>query len=198
MTPLRTLFRFTVLASAAWIVSGISAGSAMAASCSYTQTSTLFSQWNDTNLYTPFQGSTFENGASGWSWGGGANIVNGDGNTLLSAAGTHSVQIPGGGTAKSPWLCVNSYTPSMRFFVRRVSGTGDLRVRGLIASGGSQLTTVTTIADATAVWSPSDVVSFPPTFTATTTGVNVQIQFVADAGTTFRIDDVELDPYLRR
>jgi hypothetical protein len=198
MTPLRTLFRIAVLASAAWIVSGISAGSAMAASCAYTQTSTLFSQWNDTNLYTPFQGSTLENGASGWSWGGGANIVNGDGNTLLSATGTHSVQIPGGGTAKSPWLCVNSYTPSMRFFVRRVSGTGDLRVRGLIASGGSQLTTVTTIADATSVWSPSDVVSFPPTFTATTTGVNVQIQFVADAGTTFRIDDVELDPYLRR
>jgi hypothetical protein len=198
MTPLRTLFRIAVLASAAWIVSGIPAGSAMAASCAYTQTSTLFSQWNDANLYTPFQGSTFESGASGWSWGGGANIVNGDGNTLLSATSTHSVQIPGGGTAKSPWLCVNSYTPSMRFFVRRVSGTGDLRVRGLIASGGSQLTTVTTIADATSVWSPSDVVSFPPTFTATTTGVNVQIQFVADAGTTFRIDDVELDPYLRR
>ena len=198
MTPLRTLFRIAVLASAAWIVSGISAGSAMAASCEYTQTSTLFARWSDTNLYAPFQGSTFESGASGWSWGGGANIVNGDGNTLLSAAGTHSVQIPGGGTAKSPWLCVNSYTPSMRFFVRRVSGTGDLRVRGLIASGGSQLTTVTTIADATAVWSPSDVVTFPPTFTATPTGVNVQIQLVADAGTTFRIDDVELDPYLRK
>ena len=198
MTPFRTLLRLAVLASATWIVSGISAGSAMAASCDYTQTSTMFAPWNDTNLYTPFQGSTFESGASGWSWGGGANIVNGDGNTLLSAASTHSVQIPGGGTAKSPWLCVNSYTPSMRFFVRRVSGTGTLSVKGLISSGGSQIATMTTITDATSAWNPSDVVSFPATFTATTTGVNVQIQFVADAGTTFRIDDVELDPYLRR
>jgi hypothetical protein len=195
---LRHLFRLAVLASAAWIVSGISTGSAMAASCDYTQTSTVFAPWNDANLYTPFQGSTFENGASGWSWGGGANIVNGDGNTLLNAASTHSVQVPGGGTAKSPWLCVNSYTPSMRFFVRRVSGTGALRVKGLVAAGGSQSATITTIADATGSWAPSAVVSFPATFTATTTGVNVQIQFVADAGTTFRIDDVELDPYLRR
>jgi hypothetical protein len=28
--------------------------------------------------------------------------------------------------------------------------------------------------------------------------LNAQFQFTADAGTIFRIDDVELDPYLRR
>ena len=48
-------------------------------------------------------------------------IVTGDSNVAL-AAGSHAVQIPGSGTAKSPWVCVNVTTPSMRFFVRRVSG----------------------------------------------------------------------------
>jgi hypothetical protein len=192
------MVRAATLACAGVVVSGISTGSAMAASCAYTSTSTVFSPWGDTSFYAPFQGSTFESGAGGWSWGGGAKIVNGDSDGLLSTSGTHSVQVPGGGTARSPWLCVNSYTPSMRFFVRRVAGSGDLTVKGLISSGGSQLTSLTTVSDATDAWRPSAVVDFPLTFTASTTGVNVQIQFVADSGTTFRIDDVELDPYLRR
>src|SRR3954470_6912543 len=48
---------------------------AHAASCNYTQTSQLFAAWGDNAAYTPFQGAGFENGASGWSWGNGANIV---------------------------------------------------------------------------------------------------------------------------
>jgi hypothetical protein len=39
---------------------------------------------------------------------------------------------------------------------------------------------------------------FPSFLVASDTGINVQFQFTADAGTVFRIDDVELDPYLRR
>ena len=83
----------------------------------------MFGPWLDGAMYTPFPGSAFESGASGWSWGGGAKIVSGDSNVALKV-GTHAVQIPGGGQAKSPQLCVNATTPSMRFFVRRVAGTG--------------------------------------------------------------------------
>jgi hypothetical protein len=198
MNPVRIMLRAATIACACVIFSGVATGTAMAASCDYTQAATVFSPWGDANSYTPFQGSTFESGASGWSWGGGANIYSGDSDGLLATSGTHSVQIPGGGTAKSPWLCVNSDTPSMRFFVRRVSGSGNLTVRALLSSGGSQLATLTTVSDATAAWGPSPFVAFPYAFTSTTSGVNVQIQFAADPGTTFRIDDVELDPYLRR
>ena len=77
---------------------------------------------------TPFPGSAFESGASGWSWNGGANIVNGDSNVALGM-GSHAAQIPGGGQAKSPWLCVSATTPSMRFFIRRTAGTGFLPSR---------------------------------------------------------------------
>ncbi len=198
MNPVRTLVCASLLATTAWIGSGIAASTAMAASCTYTNATPLFAPWQDDAAYTPFQGSTFENGASGWSWANGAKIVTGDSNPLLSAVGTHSVQIPGGGTARSPWLCVNSTTPSMRFFIRRVSGTGNLTIRALVNSGGNQLTTITTITDAGAEWQPSSVITFPALLTASTSGINAQFQFTADAGTIFRIDDVELDPYLRR
>ena len=95
-------------------------------------------------------------------------------------------------------MCVNSSTPSMRFFVRRTSGTGNLTVKFLLSSGGSQATTITTISDTTATWGVSPVVVFPGLLTASTTGMNVQFHFVADPGSTFRIDDIQLDPYLRR
>src|SRR5690242_10510333 len=102
-----------------------------ATSCNYTNLHPVFSPWLDLAQYTPFPGSDFEHGASGWSWGGQAGVVTGDGNVAL-ATGNHAVNIPGGGTAKSPWLCVNVTTPSMRFFVRRTSGTGALRVQGVL------------------------------------------------------------------
>jgi hypothetical protein len=198
VNPRRTLVCFSLLAASVWIGSGVSAATAMAASCTYAGATPLFTPWQDYAAYVPFQGSTFENGASGWSWGSGAKIVTGDNNPLLATAGSHSVQIPGGGTARSPWLCVNSNTPSMRFFIRRVSGTGNLTIKASVNSGAKQVTTITAIADTTANWEPSPVVVFPTLLTASTTGVDAQIQFTADPGTIFRIDDVELDPYLRR
>jgi hypothetical protein len=182
----------------ACVVAASSPATASAASCSYTQVSDVFAPWDDPAAYTPFQGASFENGASGWSWGNGAKIVGSDSNTLLPSAGTHSVEVPGGGTARSPWMCVNSSTPSMRFFLHRVSGTGNLTVTGVVSSGTNKVTTLTAISAASDTWQPSPIVWFPSFLTASTTGINVQFQFTADAGTVFRIDDVELDPYLRR
>jgi hypothetical protein len=194
----RMTARLCLVAGMVWIASTLTAVNAMAASCSYANVAQIFAPWQDTAGYTPFQGSSFESGASGWSWGNGAKIVSGDSNPLLGAVGSHSVQVPGGGAARSPWLCVNASTPSMRFFVRRTSGAGNLTVKFLLSSGGSQATTITTVSDPTATWEPSQVIAFPPLLTASTTGMNVQFHFVADPGTTFRIDDIELDPYLRR
>ena len=197
--PVRTFVGAVIATVLAW--SAAAAGTpatASAASCNYTQTSELFATWQDYGAYTPFQGASFESGASGWSWGNGAKIVGGDSNPLLGSSGTHSVQVPGGGTARSPWMCVNSATPSMRFFIRRVSGTGNLTVRGVVSSGSNKVTTLTTISGASGTWQPSPAVVFPPFLTASATGINVQFQFTADAGTVFHVDDVELDPYLRR
>jgi len=167
-----------------------------ATSCSYTNTQQVFSPWADFAQYTPFPGSAFESGASGWSWNGGANIVTGDSNRALNA-GTHAVQIPGGGQAKSPWLCVNATTPSMRFFIRRTSGTGSLHVQGILNGPTGKISSIVMSMAADGTWRPSPIVLFPVAFTTilTTGSYNAQFFFIADAGTTYRIDDVQLDPY---
>jgi hypothetical protein len=188
----------SILATAALAVSA-SPALAGTTACSGATTSPVFSPWGDAALYTPFKGAGFESGASGWSWGGKANIVAGDDATLVGAIGTHAVDIPGGGLAKSPWLCVDSTMPSMRFMVRRVSGTGDLTVKGTLAGTGFSAAIVTTVAG-TATWQPSAIVYFPSVFTTLVAngGLNAQFQFVADAGTVYRIDDVYMDPYKTR
>jgi hypothetical protein len=188
----RSLLRVALAAVPLLLASPASAATA----CNYTNLRPVFSPWLDPAQYTPFPGSTFEHGASGWSWGGKANIVAGDGNVAL-AAGSHAVQIPGGGTAKSPWLCVNATTPSMRFFVRRTSGTGFLRVQGTLNGPTGKITSVAMTMGASGSWSPSPVVLFPPAFLTVlgTAGFQAQFLFIADAGSTFRIDDVELDPF---
>jgi hypothetical protein len=167
-----------------------------ATSCNYTNTSAVFMPWLDVAQYTPFPGSAFESGASGWSWGNKANIVSGDSNRALNA-GSHAVQIPGAGTAKSPWLCVNVTTPSMRFFVRRTAGTGALRVQGVLNGPYGKVSSLVTTIYADGTWRPSPVVLFPPAITTllTTSGFQAQFLFIADAGSTYRIDDIQLDPF---
>ena len=197
MPPIRTLITSATAILAACVAAAGSPATASASSCNYTLTSQMFAPWQDYAAYTPFQGSAFESGASGWSWGNGAKIVGSDSNSLLNQ-GTHSVEVPGGGTARSPWMCVNSATPSFRFFVRRVSGTGNLTIKGAFNSGGPNQAPILSTISAGGTWQPSPVVVFPPVLTASTSGMDVQFQFVADPGTVFHIDDVALDPYLRR
>jgi len=164
--------------------------------CNYTNTQPVFSPWLDLAQYTPFPGSAFETGASGWSWNGGADIVGGDSNRALNA-GTHAVQIPGGGQAKSPWLCVSATTPSMRFFVRRTAGLGALRVQGILNGPSGKISSIAITMLAGITWQPSPVVLFPPAFTTIlmTGDYKAQFFFIADAGSTFRIDDIQLDPF---
>ncbi len=171
---------------------GAPIASADGSGCSAALSTPVFSAFGDQNLYTPFQGSSFENGAQGWSWGNGANIVSGDDDHLLDATGLHAVQIPSGGTAKSPHLCVDSTMPSMRFFVRRVSGSGSLKVTATMDGAGGFTTTVATIAGTT-TWAPTAPIVFPVAMA----GSNVQFLFSATPGSTFRIDDVLMDPYRR-
>jgi hypothetical protein len=160
--------------------------------CPVVPSSTLFAPWGDPNSYAPFQGSTFESGASGWSWGGGSNIVNGDDDHLLTATGSHAVQVPGAGTARSPHMCVDTTMPSMRFFIKRVSGAGALTVTATLAGPAGFTTTIAAISGTTG-WTPTDPIVFPNMML----GKDIQFLFSSPAGTVYRIDDVEMDPYRR-
>jgi hypothetical protein len=167
--------------------------------CAVSASSPLFAAWGDENLYSPFAGGTFEVGTSGWSNDGGAGIVSGDDDHSLTTAGTHAMQIPGKATASSPTMCVDSTMPSMRFFIRRTSGSGNLTIIGTL--GDDKHAVIATLATLTATtsWAPTPPIVFPTSLAALvgTGSLNVQFQFVSDPGTTFRIDDVAMDPYRR-
>ena len=159
-------------------------------SCDYAPAQ-VFAPWGDLSWYAPIQGSSFESGSSGWSLTGKARLVSGDTNPLLRIPGNTAVEIPGGAVAKSPAVCVDATTPSMRFFVRRVAGSGSLTVTATL-SGDKMVTTVTRIG-ATAAWAPSPVIVFPDW--GLTTALKAEFAFVADPGTVYRIDDVYIDPF---
>jgi hypothetical protein len=180
--------RLLVLASAL-LVAAVFVPSA-SASCGYTGTA-LFAPWGDTALYAPVQGSSFESGSSGWSWVPKAMVVAGDSSPLLGIAGSHAAEIQGGGSAKTPWICVDETTPSLRFFVRRVSGNGNLTVTGTL-SGSKVVTTMATITGSGS-WQPSPSVQFPASFMTGT--LQAQFLFSSDAGSTYHIDDVYIDPW---
>jgi hypothetical protein len=167
--------------------------------CAISQSSPLFAPWSDKNLYSLFPGGTFEDGALSWSFGGGAAVVSGDNSGLTRLGGSNSLQIPGKGTARTPVLCVDSTMPSMRFFIRRVSGTGNLTVTGTLGHGKTADTATVATLSAGTIWTPTAPVVFPSTFAALTGdgSLSAQFLFTADAGTTFRIDDISMDPYRR-
>ena len=189
-SSMRLIVPVVILVTAA-LNTGLSSAAATT-SCGY-QAAPFFSAWNDQGLYAPVQGSGFESGASGWSWNNKANVIAGDNSQLLGVAGSHAVEIPGSATAKSPWICVDGTTPSMRFAVRRVAGNGNLTVTATL-SGSKTVTTVATITGESA-WQPSPVVFFPGW--GLTGSLKAQFLFVADPGTVYRIDDVYIDPLKR-
>ena len=198
MLPLRTLGSAVIAIVVACAAAAGSPASASAASCSYPQASALFAPWQDFGAYTPFQGSGFENGASGWSWGNGAKIVGGDSNTLLGSWAHTRCRCP---VAARPAAHGCASTPRRLrcgSSCAEYRAAGGLTIKGVVSSGTNKVTTLTTVSGASDTWQPSPVVVFPPFLTASATGINVQFQFTSDPGTVFHVDNVELDPYLRR
>jgi len=180
------------LAVAAFAVVAFNAQAA-SASCGYSGTQ-VFQPWGDTSLYAPLQDSSFEAGAPSWTLNTKASVVSGDSNPLLGVAGSRSVEITGGGSAKSPSMCVDATTPSIRFFVRRTSGTGNLAITGTLQSGPiSGLIVKVGTVTGTGSWTPSPVLALPASML--TGSLTARFVFTADQGSTYRIDDVYIDPW---
>jgi hypothetical protein len=87
---------------------------------------------------------------------------------------------------------VDASTPSLRFFLRRISGTGNLTVRGTL-NDGVHSTMVTKSITGSSSWAPSPVVPFAPWNGSG--NMTAQFLFTSDASTVYRIDDVYIDPW---
>jgi hypothetical protein len=139
-------------------------------------------------------------GSQGWSLAG-ARVV-AENNSLRS--GVNSVLIPSGANATSPAACVKLADPASRFFLRRVSGTGKLRVNITYKSllGLVNLTGNLGYVTADGAWQPSPKYSHVLHNVLGTLGLNsglsasIRFKFTAVGGT-FQVDDLFVDPLIQ-
>ena len=117
------------------------ASNSMLASCPAQPVSTPFSQWGDNNSYFLLSGGSFEGTSDqvGWSLSGGASLTSG--NEPFSRQRQRRSTVfddPGGGSATSPFFCVDNTMSSLRFFAQQASAGGDLQVRALVQRAGGR------------------------------------------------------------
>jgi hypothetical protein len=159
--------------------------------------STVFSAFNDRALYTLAPDGDFEAGAAGWELADGAAVVDESSSILLGAAlGGKSLELADGATAVSPEICVKRGFPSFRFVKRSADG-GVLRVAVLYRDGKKAKKAGRVKAGAD--WSVTRKVSLAQGRFRVKRGqsATVQLRFTASGGSV-RVDDVYIDPRLRR
>jgi hypothetical protein len=197
--------------SALGAITAIAAGAALAApaqagvltksatGCGTPEITQPFARWNDTANYKLVDGGAFEAATDGWSFTGGARVVDGNATQKVrGASDSRSLSLPAGSSATTPPVCVGLDEPTVRYFAKSTS-----LLRALTVSVQVQLqlgiwVTLPIGVDLGGAWHPSLptlVVAnllplFPPDQTA------VRFVFRPLLGT-FNVDDVFVDPRAR-
>ena len=168
------------------------------ASCPAQPVSTPFSQWGDVHSYFPLPGGSFE-GGDGLDWTlSGASLTSGNELFLVNGSGDRqSLSIAGGGSATSPFFCVDSTMKSLRFFAQQAAAGGDLYVQALVQTRGAVKTVpLADLADGLMpAWAPTQPITDGVAGLAHRRSLMaLRFSVPASAGR-WQIDDVYVDPY---
>jgi hypothetical protein len=202
--PTRRLLAAAVVAAGALLAAAApaSAASAAPAVCVTPKFSQVFLPWKDSALYTLAPGGDFETGLPGWTLGGGARPVTGNESFYVGKATDRtSLSLPPGGSAVSAPMCIDRTYPSFRFFARNLGSTkADLRVEVLWQeSGATRRKDAKLDKKAGAQWTPVKSLKLPSGALSTGRLEPVTFRFSAvGAGGAWEIDDLYVDPYMRR
>jgi hypothetical protein len=182
----------TTLQTVTKVLSGTNCGQ------TYAET-TPFSPWSDTNSYRLVPGGNFPTTGSGWSLAGGASIQpSSDPAQLAGAAGAGEVVLPAGSSAVSPYSCVDTAQPTIRFM-----DAGNPQARLIVDTtfvepAGLQVTLPVGVVTPGASWQPS-----PTLFDLQTVGglldggaVPMALSFHSSGGTV-DVSDAFVDPRMR-
>jgi hypothetical protein len=191
----RAIFTVTALTCVAVFAS---TGVALA-SCPTQPVSNPFSQWGDSNDYFMVPGGSFEGTADqvGWTLSN-ASLTSGNEPFNVNDPGDQqSLTINGGGSATSPFFCVDDTMSNLRFFAQQAGAGTDLRVRALIQNPNGSVTGVrlADLADGSMpAWAPTDPLggSSPPA--GSTMMVALRFRAPVSSGS-WQIDDIYVDPY---
>ena len=163
--------------------------------------SQIFLPWKDNALYTLSPGGSFETGATGWTLTGARTVP---GNESFYVGGTShrtSLSLTAGTSAVSAPMCIDRTYPSFRFFARNAgASSSELRVdvlwqeSGVTRSSRAQLD-----RKAGTAWAPVKSLMLPSGALSTGRLEPVRFRFTAvGAGGSWQIDDLYVDPYMRR
>ena len=176
------------------------ASNSMLATCQTPSVSNPFSQWGDNNDYFLAPGGSFEGTADqvGWTLSN-ATFTSGNEPFLVNDPGdSQSLIIAGGGSATSPYFCVDNTMSSLRLFAQQVTAGGGLRVQALVqTSDGVTTEPLARLFDgSTPAWAPTDPIATDFAGLADGQTLTVALRFtVRSSAASWQIDDVHVDPY---
>lgn len=176
------------------------ASNSILASCPAQTLSTPFTQWGDTNSYYLVPGGSFEGTADqvGWTLSGASLTAGNEPFYVNSSSDSQSLTIDGGGSATSPYFCVDNTMSSLRFFAQEVTAGGDLQVQALVQTGsGVQSVSLADLADGSMPsWAPTQPIVGDTSGLPDGQELQVALQFtVPSSSAAWQIDDVFVDPW---
>src|ERR671937_2685754 len=162
-----------------------------------------FTPWLDFASYVLAPNGGLESGAAGWSLDGGATVAAENESFYVHGASEgSSLSLPSGSTATTSSMCVDAWSPDLRFFARNTGSLlSTLKVEVLYTDvlGQSRALTVALLA-AGSTWQPTLPVAFlanlvvPTLVTDGTT--SVAFRFTPQGSWSgWEIDDVYVDPF---
>ena len=190
------ILRF-LLALVGLVVGFAAISSAAQAACSYPDAEQVFAKWGDTRYYELAPDGGFEEGGNGWSFSGGAALVNGNETEFLNGEEDEfSLSLPYGSTATSPRVCIDEETPVFRLMALN-GGELNAKLRVTVtyevARGKTERTSDVRAEDE---WAPTPPLRLD---VDSTTEKVARISFQPwDTKGEWLIDDLYIDPFSRR
>ncbi|HEV7958565.1 MAG TPA: hypothetical protein VGP11_03795 [Acidimicrobiales bacterium] len=195
-SPLRVLRRVAALA----FVGVLAVPGIALASCPTQPVSNPFSQWGDNNNYFLAPGGSFEGTTDqvGWTLSGASLTQGNEPFYVDSSSDSQSLTISGGGSAISPFFCVDNTMGSLRFFAQQIEAGGGLHVYALVqTANGVQTVPVARLLDGSMPsWAPTQPITGDTENLSDDQTLQVALEFSVRAwSASWQIDDVYVDPY---
>ena len=193
--------RNTLLRIAALTTFLVFAGAGAAfASCPVQSADTPFLQLNDSSSYFLIPGGSFEGSVDhvGWSLDNASLTLGNEPFQVSSSSDIQSLTIEGGGSATSPYFCVDNTITSLRFFAAQLDAGSDLQVDALVQKGhGVTDVPLADLADGSMPsWAPTDPIDGGSDSLTGARTIQVALRFTAPSPTgSWQLDDIYVDPY---
>lgn len=200
LTPRRSALALA-LALPASLLCALCAAPAQAAlistdACNEAALSQPFLAWGDANSYELVPGGDFAGSLEGWTLSGGAQrVAGGEPYDVDGSVGSYALELPAGGSAQSPYTCVDAAYPTFRFFARNESLLSTIAVEVVYKTLLGPVALPLGAVALSSQWEPT----LPMLTGSVVTGVlsggtaEVALRFTALTGSS-RIDDVFVDP----